>query len=231
MEAISIETHQLSKTFNQGKRNAYAALSSINLSVARGKCLVLQGASGSGKTTLLTILGCLAKPTSGEFICLGRKVSKWSEKFLTQFRREHIGMIFQQFQLISGFTVFENIALPLIPCLHSAKILAQKVEQAAEQANITAKLHEKIDVLSGGEQQRVAIARAIVHQPTILLADEPTSNLDKENASQILTLFEYLKKKGATLVLTTHDSLVANHTLVDTIAQMQDGHLMSLLEK
>ena len=111
----AIETRQITKTFNQGRKNVYTALQDINLSVEAGKCVVIQGASGSGKTTLLTILGCLAKPTSGEYICLGEKVSKWSEKFLTNFRRKNIGIIFQQFQLLQGFTAFENIALPLIP--------------------------------------------------------------------------------------------------------------------
>ncbi len=227
MSELAFEINHLSKTFQQGKSNAYTALHEVNLAVSVGKCIVLQGASGSGKTTLLTILGCLAKPTSGEYICLGQKVSKWSEKFLTTFRREHIGMIFQQFQLISGFTAFENIALPLIPLAYSTKKITQKVHEAAELANITVKLSQKIDLLSGGEQQRVAIARAIVHKPAILLADEPTSNLDQQNALQILHLFAELKAIGTTLLLTTHDSLVAQHTIVDNILKMQDGRMLT----
>ncbi|TAE13692.1 MAG: ABC transporter ATP-binding protein [Bacteroidetes bacterium] len=226
MQEIAIETRQLTKTFQQGKQNAHHALRGIDLRLEVGKCAVLQGASGSGKTTLLTILGCMTKPTSGEYICLGEKVSKWSEKFLTTFRREHIGMIFQQFHLIQGFTVFENIALPLIPHSLSHKELARKVQESAELANITAKLHEKVDVLSGGEQQRTAIARAIVHKPRLLLADEPTSSLDRENALQILALFENLKKTGTTLLLTTHDSLVASHAVVDTIWRVEDGRIV-----
>jgi putative ABC transport system ATP-binding protein len=218
-----LETRQITKIFNQGKKNMYTALKGIDLQVAVGECVVLQGASGSGKTTLLTILGCLAKPTSGEYICLDKKVSKWSEKFLTQFRRENIGLIFQQFQLINGFTVFENIALPLIPYNLPTKTLQKKVHEAAEKARILPKLNEKIDILSGGEQQRVAIARSIVHTPKILLADEPTSNLDRENATQILSLFQDLKQSGTTILLTTHDSLVANHEMVNRILCMQDG--------
>jgi putative ABC transport system ATP-binding protein len=168
----------------------------------------------------------MTKPTSGEYVCLGEKVSKWSEKFLTTFRREHIGMIFQQFHLIQGFTAFENIALPLIPHNLSSKELARKVHESAELANITPKLHEKIDVLSGGEQQRIAIARAIVNKPRLLLADEPTSSLDRENALQILALFENLKKTGTTLLLTTHDNLVASHAVVDTIWRVEDGRIV-----
>ncbi len=225
MQPLAFEIRQLSKIYNQGKSNAYTALHEVNLAVQAGKCVVLQGASGSGKTTLLTVLGCLAKPTAGEYICLGQKVSKWSEKFLTTFRREHIGMIFQQFQLIAGFTAFENIALPLIPYRLSHKHLTQKVQEAASLANITAKLSQKIDTLSGGEQQRVAIARAIVNKPSIILADEPTSSLDHENASQILALFADLKNLGTTLLLTTHDSFVAQHTIVDEIVKMQDGNI------
>jgi len=225
MTVIAFEIQQLSKIFQQGKSNAYTALQNIDLAVAVGECVVLQGASGSGKTTLLTLLGCLAKPTSGEYICLGKKVSKWSEKFLTQFRREHIGIIFQQFQLINGFTAFENIALPLIPYQYSKKKLEQKVEEAARLANITHKLTEKIDVLSGGEQQRVAIARAVVNKPAILLADEPTSNLDRDNAQQILSLFANLKQQGTTIVLTTHDETVTRHAVVDRILMMQEGRL------
>jgi putative ABC transport system ATP-binding protein len=134
-------------------------------------------------------------------------------------------MIFQQFQLIAGFTAFENIALPLIPYGLSHKNLIQKVQEAASLANITAKLSQKIDTLSGGEQQRVAIARAIVNKPSIILADEPTSSLDHSNASQILSLFADLKKIGTTLLLTTHDSFVAQHTIVDEIVKMQDGNI------
>ena len=226
MEKLAFETRHLTKIFNPGKANAYTALQNVHLAVEAGKCVVLQGASGSGKTTLLTILGCLAKPTAGEYVCLGQKVSKWSEKFLTTFRREHIGMIFQQFQLITGFSAFENIALPLIPYYLTHKQLTQKVQEAATLANITHKLSERIEILSGGEQQRIAIARAIVNKPAILLADEPTSNLDQANALQILALFDTLKKAGVTLVLTTHDSTVAQHAIVDTILQMHDGNIV-----
>jgi putative ABC transport system ATP-binding protein len=154
-------------------------------------------------------------------------VSKWSEKFLTAFRRKHIGLVFQQFQLIHGFTVAENIALPLIPLGLNTRTLNEYVQNAAEHANITHKLRERVEVLSGGEQQRVAIARAIVNKPKILLADEPTSNLDRENAAQILALFADLKREGVTLLLTTHDSFVAQNAVVDNILQMQDGKILA----
>ncbi len=223
----AIEARQLTKTFQQGKQNAYTALSAVDLRVGAGKAVVIQGASGSGKSTLLTILGCLAKPTSGEYTCLGERVSKWSEKFLTTFRREKIGIIFQQFQLIQGFTAFENIALPLIPLKLAYPTLEKRVHEAAELTNISTKLTQKVELLSGGEQQRVAIARAIVNKPAILLADEPTASLDSENASQILALFENLKNTGTTLLLTTHDVRVATHALVDDIWRMQDGLISS----
>jgi putative ABC transport system ATP-binding protein len=227
MYEFALHTRQITKSFQVGKQNKHDALRGVDMDVRAGACVVLQGASGSGKTTLLTILGCLAKPTAGEYICLGEKVSKWSEKFLTSFRRKHIGLVFQQFQLLSGFTVAENIALPLIPLGMNVRTLNEYIQRAAEYANIAHKLQERIDVLSGGEQQRVAIARAIVSKPKILLADEPTSNLDRENASQILTLFADLKRAGTTLLLTTHDTFVSQNAVVDSILQMQDGKILA----
>lgn len=218
-----IKTQNLSKTFNKGKNNEVEAIKNINLMIEANTCTVLKGTSGSGKTTLLTLLSCLSKPTSGEYICLSEKVSHWSEKFLTQFRRKHIGIVFQHFNLISGFTVFQNISLPLLPLGYSEKKIKMLVQSIAEQINIAHRLHFKVDTLSGGEQQRVAIARALVNEPQILFADEPTAHLDRQNAVLILEIFETLKAKGKTIVIATHDSLVEHHTLVDAILVMQDG--------
>lgn len=218
-----IETHQLVKTFNTGKPNEVRPVVDVNLQVQENSCVVLKGPSGSGKTTLLTLLSCLAKPTAGQYMCLDKQVSRWSEKFLTRFRQQYIGVVFQNFQLVKGFTVAMNVALPLIPQKIGYKATQALVEQVVEQVNLTHRLNFKIDTLSGGELQRVAIARALVNDPTIILADEPTAHLDRKLSVNILDIFAALKAQGKTLILTTHDPLVENHPMVNHTITMQDG--------
>ena len=223
MTEYIIETKSLVKTFNQGKNNEVSPVKKVNLSIEENTCTVLKGASGSGKTTLLTMLACLAKPSSGEYHCLGKQVSRWSEKFLTSFRRQHIGVVFQQFNLISGFTTAQNLALPLIPLGYSSKKINQLVSVVAESVGMSHRLNFKVDTLSGGEMQRVAIARALVNEPTILLADEPTAHLDSDNSKQILEIFAALKNNGKTILMTTHDPLVEQHAMIDQTIIMKDG--------
>jgi len=222
-----IEVHQLVKTFNAGKPNEVRPVIDVNLQIRENSCVVLKGPSGSGKTTLLTILSCLAKPSSGQYNCLGEQVSRWSEKFLTRFRQEHIGVVFQNFQLVKGFTTATNVAIPLIPQKIKQKQVSQKVAKVVDQVNLTHRLNFKVDTLSGGELQRVAIARALVNDPTIILADEPTAHLDRKLSVNILDIFAELKAQGKTLILTTHDPLVEQHPMVDTIITMQDGVIVS----
>lgn len=221
-----IQTQQLSKTFYKGASNEVRAVKEATLSIEAGSCVLLQGSSGSGKTTLLTLLSCLARPSSGDYQCLGEEVSRWSEKFLTSFRQAHIGIVFQHFNLVHGFSVMHNISLPLWPLGYSAKVMEEKASYAAEQVNISHRLHFAVDKLSGGELQRVAIARALVSQPKLLFADEPTAHLDGENSESILTVFSQLKAQGTTLVITTHDPVVTNHPMVDHTIQMKDGEIV-----
>ncbi|TAE65838.1 MAG: ABC transporter ATP-binding protein [Bacteroidetes bacterium] len=221
-----IETNQLSKKFNIGKKNEIEVLKNINIKIKNNTTTLLKGASGSGKTTFLSILGGLMKASEGEYICLGKKISHWSEKFLTDFRRQNIGIIFQQFHLVQGLDVWTNIAMPAIPTEKSNQKLKEKVEKIAKEIQIEHKLYEKIDTLSGGEMQRVAIARALLNEPKIVLADEPTSQLDSENSENILQIFQKLKEKGTTIILTSHDSRVENNVLVDEIIQMKDGKII-----
>lgn len=221
-----IAAEKISKVFNLGKPNEVKAVNEVSLQIAANSCVLLQGASGSGKSTLLTLLSCLARPTSGEYLCLGEKVSRWSEKFLTQFRQKNIGIIFQHFNLIQGLTVFDNIAIPLLPQPYSRKSIANAVEMAAENTQITHRLQFKVDTLSGGEMQRVAIARALAANPQIIFADEPTAHLDRNIAAEMLDVFVSLKTKGKTLVITSHDSLVQKHPIFDTIIEMQDGKII-----
>jgi putative ABC transport system ATP-binding protein len=220
---IAIDAENLAKTFYANQPREVRALRPATLRVEQGACVLLQGASGSGKTTLLTLLSCLAKPTSGEYRCLGQPVSRWSERFLTEFRRQHIGVVFQQFQLLPGFSAAHNISLPLWPLGLPAQALEARARQAAEQVNIGHRLQHPVEGLSGGEQQRVAIARALVAAPALLFADEPTAHLDAANADEVLRVFARLRDGGTTIVLTSHDPRVAAHGMIDRIIEMQDG--------
>jgi len=175
---------------------------------------------------LISILAGLTKPTSGSYICLEENVSHWSEKFLTQFRREHIGIVFQHFNLIQGLTVEQNIILPLLPLNYSSKKMEIMSKEAATLAQISHKLNQKIDILSGGELQRTAIARALIRKPAILFADEPTSHLDRKNAIEVFEVFEKLKANGQTIILTTHDEWLKNHPIIDNVIELNDGKLV-----
>ncbi len=221
-----ISTNNLSKYFNKGKTNEVKAVENIGLEIVENTCVLLQGSSGSGKSTLLAMLSCLSRPSSGEYICMGEKVSRWSEKFLTTFRRKHIGIVFQQFHLISGLSVFDNIVVSLLPLGISRKQMTELVEKAAKLAEISHKLTFKVDILSGGEMQRVAIARALVTNPNLIFADEPTAQLDSETAKMILTVFANLKKEGKTIIVTSHDSLVKQSSIFDKIISMKDGKIV-----
>jgi putative ABC transport system ATP-binding protein len=225
MQNAIIKTVALTKTFNKGKNNEVIPVQEINLKIEQGTCVIIKGASGSGKTTLLTLLSCLSRPTSGEYICLQQKVSRWSEKFLTKFRRKNIGIVFQNFQLVQGLTVFQNIAIPLIPTGFSMQKINQIVGEVAEQVHIQHRLIFKVDTLSGGEMQRVAIARALVNQPQIIMADEPTSHLDSDMSQKIMDIFQTLKNEGKTLIISTHDPLVENQKMIDRVLVMRDGRL------
>jgi putative ABC transport system ATP-binding protein len=222
-----IATQHLSKYFHKGKPNQVNAVENIDLEIVSNACVLLEGSSGSGKSTLLAMLSCLLRPSAGEYICMGEKVSRWSENFLTTFRQQHIGIIFQQFQLISGLSVFDNIVVPLLPLGMLRKTRIEAVEQAAKLAEISHKLTFPVDVLSGGEMQRVAIARALVGNPTLIFADEPTSQLDSTTSKIILDVFGKLKKEGKTIIITSHDKIVRENDIFDTIITMHDGKIKS----
>lgn len=227
MQLSIIKTNQLSKSFNKGKSNEVKAVENISIDLLANSCTLLQGSSGSGKSTLLALLACLSRPSAGEYFCMGEKVSRWSEKFLTEFRQKHVGIVFQQFHLIAGLSVFDNIVVPLLPLLGNRKMMTEAVEKAAKLAEISHKLAFKVDVLSGGEMQRVAIARALVTNPTLIFADEPTAQLDSETAKMILKVFANLKTEGKTLVITSHDLTVKQSGIFDTVISMKDGQVLT----
>ncbi len=225
MSEFIIKAEHISKIFNKGRHNETRALDNISLEIKPNTAVLLRGPSGSGKTTLLTLLGALSKPTSGNIICLQQNLSHWQEKFLTGFRRRHMGIIFQNFNLINKLSVYDNIAAPLIPLPLSASEIQTRVQKVSALAQIEHRLTYKASMLSGGEQQRVAIARALIQEPEILIADEPTAHLDSRLSAEILTVFSDLKKRGKTIIIATHDPALNGHPLIDTVFCIKDGRL------
>ncbi len=217
----------LVKKFNQGKSNEVTIIKSIDLQIDQGSVSILQGPSGSGKTTLLSMLGCMSRPTEGSFYFFKNEVSRWSEKFLTHFRRDHVGVVFQNYNLLEPLTAYDNISLPMLPTGKPASEIKDRIIHLATMLKIKDKLQTKCVLLSGGERQRVAIARALVNQPDLLIADEPTAHLDSQLSLDILDVFSDLKDSGVTLLIATHDPLVSKHTIADRIFYIQDGRLVN----
>lgn len=204
-----IEMKGIGKIYNKGE-NELAALSGINLSVDMGEFLAIVGASGSGKSTLMNIIGCLDKPSQGVYLLDGIDTSKFSSKMLDDVRRRKIGFIFQKFCLIPTLSAIENVELPLIYSKTPSSIRRQKAISALETVGLSERMDHRPNELSGGQQQRVAIARAIVGDPQVILADEPTGNLDSKSGKTVMNLLCRLHEIGKTIVMITHDESVAN---------------------
>lgn len=213
-----IELKGIEKSYRRGAEEV-RALRGVDLSIAKGELLAIIGPSGAGKTTLLHILGCLDQPTRGEVLFDGVSTSKMPESELVKLRREKIGFVFQQFYLIPGLSVFDNIALPL---LFSKKPASRsKILALAEMVGLQHRLDHAPAQLSGGEMQRTAIARGLVNDPDILLADEPTGNLDSENSDKIYEILRSLSQKGLTTVMITHNPELAARA--QRTVQIRDG--------
>jgi len=227
MSNFVVETINVTKTYNLGKSNEVTAVRDASLQISEGSLVVLKGPSGSGKTTLLSMIGCQTKPTRGEVIILGKRISKLPEKFMNLHKRNHIGFIFQHFQLIAGMSVLDNIVLPLIPEGISPKERSKRADQLLEQFNLAHRRQFKVSNLSGGEQQRVAIARALINNAAILLADEPSAHLDSRLTSDLLAHIKQLKKSGQTILITSHDPIIYQHPTVDQVFEMKDGQITS----
>jgi len=221
-----LELSNIRKAFNQGKHNEYWALDGIDLAIAEKQVTALRGPSGSGKTTLLTILGCLARPTEGRVRLKGEDISGLPERFLTEIRRQTFGFIFQQFNLIRGLSAMENIVLPAYPTGRPRQALLEKAEALLADINLAQRRDAKVEWLSGGEQQRVAICRALINDPDILIADEPTANLDTHLAGEFLAILERLAAAGRTIVLTSHDPMVVEAEVVDCVISLRDGRIV-----
>lgn len=221
-----IVLHNITKKYKINNEEIIA-LNDINFEVLQGQTVVLKGASGSGKSTILSIIANMTKPTSGEVIVKDTRISKLSDDFSSKYRLDTIGFIFQKYNLIPNLTVFDNIILPLIPLNLDEKFITQRVAELLEFFKIESKKDIEVKKLSGGEQQRVAIARALVNNPDIILADEPTANLDEKLSLEFIENLEALKKLHKTIIIATHDPLFFNHQLVDTIIEIKNGKIIS----
>jgi putative ABC transport system ATP-binding protein len=203
-----------------------SALSNASLHVAPGEFLAIAGPSGSGKSTLLNLIGCIDQPTVGRILIDGVDTSKLKPTGLTVLRREKIGFVFQTFNLIPVFTASENVEFPLLVQGIGARERRERVGEALESVGLSARANHRPDLLSGGERQRVAVARAIVHRPALVLADEPTANLDTRNATQLIDLMHDLNRRlGLTFIFSTHDQRLLEHT--DRIVRLTDGQVVS----
>jgi putative ABC transport system ATP-binding protein len=221
-----IHLSEVRKAFNQGKANEFWALKGIDLSIQAGKVTVFRGPSGSGKTTLLTLVGCLARPTSGRVRLKGRDISGLPERFLTDIRRSTFGFVFQQFNLLKGISAHENVMIPAYPLGADRNELGERAHALMQSLDIGAKAQSNAEWLSGGEAQRVAIARALINDPEVVIADEPTANLDSERSRQFLGIVETLKNSGKTILMTSHDPLVCDTAVVDHVVGLHDGQLV-----
>lgn len=223
------------KGFNMGQSNEFIAVRGVTLTLAANGITVLKGPSGSGKTTLLSLIGCMARPTSGRIEFLGDngilqdrnidqvEVTSLPERFLTEIRRRTFGFIFQQFNLVKGITVLENILLPSYPLGEKYTLVRQRAKMLLDMFGLGERAQAKIEWLSGGEMQRVAIARALMNDPPVLIADEPTAHLDSKLSSEFMDIISHLKKSGKTIIIASHDPLVFDAGSVDRVVAVLDG--------
>ena len=224
MENI-IEIKDIGKSFGE-KDNRTQVLNNVSLSVKKGEFISLMGASGSGKSTLLYLLGGLDIPDSGEIILDGRDISKMRDRELSKLRREGMGFVFQFFNLVQNLTVEDNILLPLVMDGRSPKKYCEKLDNILETVGLFDKRKSYPNQLSGGQQQQCAIARAVIYEPKILLADEPTGNLDSKSGAEIMELFSRInKKKGITILMVTHSAECAAYS--DKVINLSDGKISS----
>jgi len=220
-----IQIENLYKTFHH-ENNEVPVLKDINLTIHQGECVILKGVSGSGKTTLLSMIAGLDKPRAGKVLIEGEPISKLPDLFASELRAKNIGMIFQHFNLFEHLSVSENVTLPLIPSGLKMNEIHEKVEKALKLANIFHKQNITASRLSGGEKQRTAIARALVGNPNIILCDEPTANLDRENSLLFIKMLEELHHMGKTIVIATHDPLFDKLGFESTTVPMVDGKII-----
>jgi putative ABC transport system ATP-binding protein len=222
-DGVVIKTQDLWKTYDMGEAIAVHALCGVSFEIQRGEYVAIMGPSGSGKSTLMNLIGCLDTPTRGMYWLNSRLVSELTDDELAYIRNKEIGFVFQTFNLLSRATALHNVELPLIYSGVPSKERLEKAEEALRRVDLTDRMHHKPNELSGGQRQRVAVARALVNNPSIILADEPTGNLDSATGEEIMALFERLHEGGNTLVLVTHEHDIAAHA--HRIIHVRDGKI------
>jgi putative ABC transport system ATP-binding protein len=222
-EGVVIKADDLWKTYDMGAAIQVHALSGVSFSIDRGEYVAIMGPSGSGKSTLMNLIGCLDTPTRGSYWLNGQMVSELSDDELAYIRNKEIGFVFQTFNLLSRASALHNVELPLIYSGMPAKERLEKAQEALRKVDLADRMHHKPNELSGGQRQRVAIARALVNNPSIILADEPTGNLDSATGEDIMTLFGRLHEAGNTIVLVTHEHDIAAHAR--RIIHVRDGRI------
>ncbi|MCC6288264.1 MAG: ABC transporter ATP-binding protein [Chitinophagaceae bacterium] len=219
-----IHLDKIRKSYFMGKQELQV-LKGISLDIQKNEYVALMGPSGSGKSTLMNILGCLDSPTGGDYYLNGHQVSKMIDNDLAEIRNKEIGFVFQQFNLLPRLTAAENVALPLIYSGISKKQRTEMAMHVLEQVDLADRSHHKPNELSGGQCQRVAIARALVNNPSLVLADEPTGNLDSKTSYEIMNIFGKIQEAGNTIVLVTHEEDIANYS--KRIVRLRDGVIES----
>lgn len=223
MELLKLE--ELYKKYSQNNGEiSVTALENINLCVEEGEFVSIMGTSGSGKSTMMNILGCLDKPTSGLYFLDGEDVSKYTDSKLAEIRNKKIGFVFQSFNLLPKLTALENVELPMVYAGASRKARQERAMTALEKVGLEKRVKHKPNELSGGQRQRVAIARALVNDPSIIMADEPTGNLDSKSTIEIMEIFQGLNNEGKTVVMVTHEPDVAQYT--KRIVLFKDGQII-----
>ncbi len=220
-----IELKNVEKQFTVSRNEKVHILHEISLGIKKNQCICIEGPSGSGKTTLLSILGGLYGPTSGSASVDGVKISRLPELFLTRYRREKVGFIYQHYNLLENLTVLQNICLPLVPLGIHPNEQKRRAKRLLDRFQLSHRQEYQVSSISGGEQQRTAIARALINDPPIVIGDEPTAHLDAELSHDLFFHLSTLKAEGKTIILASHDPFVLNHPLVDVRYRMEGGRL------
>jgi putative ABC transport system ATP-binding protein len=221
---VLIELHGISKTYEVGAEEVHA-LKDVGLSVTGGEYVAIMGPSGSGKSTLMNIIGCLDGPTSGSYRLKGREIGTLDDDDLAEIRSAEIGFVFQTFNLLPRMTAFQNVELPLVYGRAERGARAERVWKTLEAVGLRERAQHRPNELSGGQRQRVAIARALINRPSIILADEPTGNLDSATGEEIMQIFRDLNNAGNTIILVTHEQYIADHAR--RIVRLKDGAIAS----